>query len=270
MLESLKKFLEAGSSVLDNVLSSWLKPSAVNSAKEKYSSLESTRDGQLKILSAARSGEEDAVIYLYDQYLPLIRKVYWKYFIGPNKNYGKDKFQQEAVYDFISTAYEMLAGHGETSPYKTFNPDKFSVETNIVKQFSYYFFRYLQNEAIKLARSMTKGAFSNAKLNSEDSPEEKVSVSSYEDYLDNSTETATDDHAEAVTLRVMLNDFKDWLEANKDDKYTTVWNMKFQGYSMAEIAKALGLPREQYARVLWNKIRTWFLDKNPNARDFLN
>lgn len=266
----MKKFFEAMPSVLDNALSAWLTPDTVAAAKEVYAPLEKTRDGQLKILNDAQSGKELAVVYLYDQYMPLIQKVFWKYFIGPNKEYGKGKLQPEAVFDFVSVAYEMLAGHSTPSPYKTFNPAKFDDKTNIVKQFSYYAFRYLQNDAIHLAKAMTRGGMAQAKLNSDDSDEEKVTVTSYEDYLDNSTETASEDHAEISTLRIMLDNFRDWLKENKDEKFLTVWDMKSQGCSMQDIADELGLPMEQYARALWNKVKTWFIEQNPTAKEFLN
>lgn len=274
MLELIKDYLKSfkiSESMFDvnTIFSGWITPALENKLDKTYKDLENTREGQLKILEDAKNGDKMAIIYLYKSYLPLVTKAYWKYFIGPDKKAGSNKITQEAAQDFLTHAYELLADVNETSPYKTFDPSKFSTDTNLVKQFSYYFFRYLQNEAIKLAKKYNKGGFSSFKLNDKDINSPSVIkgdlMDPSEHVLDTreGSEEITPDHSNTTDLKIILDEFSDWLYSKEDLRYARIFKLKRAGFSLKDISEKLGLSSEQYARVLWNKIKNWFVERYP-------
>lgn len=276
MLELIKNYLKSNKLLessfdVNYVFSGWITPSLEKILDKKYKDLEKTREGQLQILEEARDGDRDAIIYLYKTYLPLVLKAYWKYFIGPDKKAGSNKITQEGAQDFLTHAYELLSDTNETSPYKTFDPSKFDDNANLIKQFSYYFFRYLQNEAIKLAKKYNKGAFSSYSFGKEGKNThdmfngDMMNPEEHRLSIDDNSEEVAPDHSDSTDLKIILDDFTEWLRNKEDKRYSKIFILKRKGYSLKDIAEKMNLTSEQYARSLWNKIKGWFIEKYPEA-----
>lgn len=244
----------------------------ISKAESIYKPLEDTQEGQKQILKDASEGNMDAVIYLYDKFKGLTRKVFYKYYLGPEKQYAQSKLDNNEVMDFLSVALSMLAGLTEPSPYKAYNPEVFSSDTNLVNQFSYYYFRYLQNEAFKLLRkNRGKNTIKRKETQIDDNgevmgdSEEKSTPTevSYDEYFSNSDEAATEDFSDSQNLTMIFDDFEKWL-ANKGEKYLDIWKMRRQDVSFADIADKLGYARPQIARNKFEIIKKWFIEKYPD------
>lgn len=223
----IEKLLEAV-----NAFDSYLSRSEVEESRLKYPDLKD-RNTQLQLLKDARAGNLDAVNVLYDEYKGLTAKAFWQYYLGPDKKYWPSRIRAGEDYDFASRAYELLASPNlKTSPYNTFDPNKFTTSTNLVKKFGYYFFRYLQNEAFKMLRKKgLKGIAGNIPKDT------NIEVASYEDVYDNSSEASAESHAEDIDLRVTLDSFLDTLP----NKFKKVFSLKRSGYSINDIAEKLGI-----------------------------
>lgn len=245
--------LTEGFKDVDGVLTAWLSPEAINEANSIWEEKAKTRDGQLEILDAAHNGEASAVNYLYNRFLPLVRKVFWKYYAGPDKKLAQDSKDQSNVINFSAIAYNMLSGAESPSPYNTFNPDKFDEKADLINQFSYYYYRYLQSEAFKLIRKERKGAFSGNKDSEEDS-----SVISYDDFASNTTEAAADDFSDDANLNLIYDDFTKWLSENKAPIYKDIWELLRSGMKPEKISEELNLANAQQVRNYFNRIKKYF------------
>lgn len=212
----------------------WVDGKRFNAAVQKYLPLSKTQEGQKQILQAARSGDSVAADFLFSAYKKIIAKAFWTYYLGPNKRYHQRRLEQGADADFASVAYNMLIGDEGTSPYKTFNPDKFTPEADLIKQFGYYLYRYLQNEAIKMIRAERMGGMTGNLKQGED-----VSTVGYEDHFENSREAATADFSSDVDMKLTLEAFLKKLRAESPKQYQ-IFTSRLKGKSLQEIADELG------------------------------
>lgn len=211
----------------------YLSKSDIDKAMKIYPDIKN-RNTQLKLLKDAKKRKLDAVNLLFYLYKGLISKAFWKFYLGPDKKYYAHRIKNREDYDFASKAYELLASgaSGTTSPWKTFNPDKFSDKTDLIKKFGYYFYRYLQSEAFKMIRqNKLKGLSGNV------SSSEEVSVASYEDTYEGDEQTSVASETENIDLAVTLDSFEESLP----EKYKKVFRLKRQGMSFADIAKKVGV-----------------------------
>lgn len=228
----------------------WISPVRLQRAKDKYEQMSHSQVGQKNILEDAKNGSVQAADFLFDKYKSIIAKAFWKYFLGPNQKMHKRRISSGADKDFASAAYEMLLGSGEdlgTSPYKTFNPNKFSPEADLIRQFGYYVFRYLQNEAFKMLRAeKMQGITGNVGADSD------FGVSSYEGMTTDVEGKPTGIEGEESALQspdtfTMSTDMKETLKAflqklkKENMKYYNVFLNRLQGKSVNETADALGI-----------------------------
>jgi len=224
-----------------NTFNTWISPVRINKANAEYDELSKTQEGQLKILNDAKNGSTVAADYLFYQYRPIIAKAFWKYFLGPNKKYHAQRIAAEADKDFASLAYHMLLGAEDPSPYRTFQPSKFDSKANLIKQFGYYLYRYLQNEAIKLIRAESLKGMTGNVASTDD-----VKVSTY----DSDEEISTQDTS------ITDVDFKEtWLaylkKLKKDyPKYYDVIKLRSRGLNLNQIASRLGVTEQSVRNYL--------------------
>lgn len=198
--------------------------------QDEFDPIAQTQEGQLQILDMAESGDSDAAMYLFSRYRKLIAKAFWKYYMGPNKRFHRSRLASGDDQEFASVAFEMLLGGAMPSPYKTFNPDKFSASTDLIKQFSYYIYRYLQNEAHKMNRATNmQGMVGN--VGASDSP----SITNYDD-----NELSVPSSAADIDHRATVDQFVDWL-SEESQVLADTFAFAQQGMSAADIATELGL-----------------------------
>ncbi len=211
----------------------YLSQADIEKAQAQYPNLKD-RATQIRVIGDAKQGDLEAVNLLYHTFKGLTAKAFWKYYLGPDKKYWPSRIRAGEDYDFASKAYELLASGdtGKTSPYATFNLDKFSDKTDLIKKFGYYFFRYLQNEAFKMLRAKKMQGLSGNVPKAEE-----INVASYEDVYDNTSETAVESETESIDLKLTLDSFIETLP----EKYKQVFNLKRQGMGILDIAKKLGI-----------------------------
>ena len=255
---------------VDSILRVWIPPEAVNKANEVWEEKVKTQEGQNECLSAAANSDKTAVNYLYNRFFPLIQKVFWKYYVGPNKELGVEKLSNQGVIEFASTAYSMLAGINNPSPYETFTPKKAAKASNfntadIINLFSYYYYRYLQSEAFKQIRRERPGAFSGY-MDHSNIP----SVASYDEYFQNS-DLASDssfegDETTKNTLNKIFDEFSDWLEDKKGKRYKDIFDGARNGEDFEDIAKRLGMTGRMQVRNHFNRIKNYFTEQYPDIK----
>lgn len=259
LLERILKLTEKALTA-NEIFSDWIKPEEVEALNEKFADLRKTQKGQKEILERASNGDEDAVLYLYYEYLPLTTKAFWKYYIGENKEFGVQKLYSGAASTLLIDAIELLSGRSETNPFRTFDAAVFSKDTDLIKQFSYYYYRYFQNECAKEWRKeKRKGLVGNLKS------DEDFSVESYENYLDNSEETAVSSSEDTSDLKIIMQDFKDWLKENNRDLEAQVFDLKLKEYNNEDIAEKLNIELKDVKRI-WFHIQKDFQAKYPDLR----
>jgi len=202
--------------------------SYVQKAKAAYGQIAQTQDGQKAILQQASSGDETAAIYLYDRLKKVVAKAFWKYYLGPNKRVHQKRMQGKADVEFVSLAFELLLdGDREPSPYKAFDASKFSPESDLIKQFGYYLYRYLQNEAFKLIRRQTTASGTGSADVSYDALENSDALQS---------ET---NHADQIDAQETSRAFYQFV-LRKKPELAPILKLMLQGFSTNEIAKKIG------------------------------
>lgn len=207
-------------------------------ALEMYDPLAKTQEGQLEILSQASKGKAEAAIYLYVRLVRVIAKAFWKYYLGPEKQHHQRRIKAGADREFISMVFEILMdGERNPSPYKTFDSSKFSSDADLIKQFAYYLYRYLQNEAFKHIRG---GDTTSGEVNFDDSGAEDEEFSA--------------DHAEDIDQRETLNAFYRFLLA-KDKKAAQIFKLASQGMQIQQIADKIGMSFVGTRRIVVTKIQ---------------
>lgn len=226
-----------------NTFDRWVSGQRASVAMSRYAELAGTQSGQKKILKDASNGDTVAADFLFLQLKKIIAKAFWKYFMGPKTTTHPLKISQGADEDFASIAYSMLMGQGDPSPYKTFNPAKFTKTADLIKQFGYYVYRYLQNEAVKIHREDKLGGMTgNLKQGTAD-----VKLSSYEDIAAPKesgfagaepavSNSFTSDIDERETIRVFLEHLKGLRPI-----YHDVFYWKLKGLSTEDVAKKLAV-----------------------------
>lgn len=227
-----------------DTFSKWVTPARIQAARSTYGDpLKLTQEAQLAILGDAADGNTIAADYLFDQYRRIISKAFWKYYMGPDKHYYQSRISAGDDVDFASMAYEMLLGGGEPSPYDTFKASKFTDKANLLKQFGYYLYRYLQNEAIKMIRASKMGGMTgNVKQQNAKNNAEKVSTVGYEDHFENNEEaSATDSFTDDVELEETVKAFLKYLKGGSKPIYHEVFLARLKGLSIEDTAAKLGI-----------------------------
>jgi DNA-directed RNA polymerase specialized sigma24 family protein len=219
-----------------NTFDNWITPKRQATAMSTYDEISRTQKGQKQILGAAASGDHVAADYLFLRLKGVIAKAFWKYFMGPDKGFHRAKIMQGSDKDFASIAYEMLLGSGKTSPYATFKFSGFSSSADLIKQFGYYFYRYMQNEAFKNLRADKLGGLAGNIKTGED-----VHTVGYEDHFENDENAASTDDYTAETNTQMA--FEALLQKLKKENltYYRVLVLKAKGFDVEAIAKKLDI-----------------------------
>lgn len=268
-LSILNRLREANGNKVDvsEIFDAFMSKASEQEAIAKWGPVAKTQEGQKQILNAAKNQDYSAVNYLYSRLKGTVYKVFWYYFIGPNKKLGVEKISNGDAAEFATEAYMMLAGLGRSNPYKTFNPDLFDEKADLISQFNYYYKGYLQNEAFKIIRRNNKGGFSgNRDLKGQEEmgyDSLDPSVASYDQYFQNSDETATEDFTNESALNVVFDDFGNWLKEHKSEKLAQIWGMVRDGLKYTEIAKKLNMSRPQMARNYYLKVVELFKQQHP-------
>lgn len=220
----------------------WVSGSRRVAAEREYAEAALTQDGQKQILQDAQNGSTTAADFIFVTLKAVIAKAFWKYYLGPNTATHQHKISSGADQDFASLAYSMLLGQADPSPYDTFNPKKFTKSANLIKQFGYYVYRYLENEATKIHRAENMGGMTgNVKSDSGG-----VNVTSYEgiaDVREDGTQAAnqpsvsdsfTSDIDERETIRVFLEHLQQLRPIYRD-----VFYYRLKGLSVDQVAAKL-------------------------------
>jgi hypothetical protein len=197
-------------------------------AHKAYDAMAQTQDGQKTILQNASSGDGLAAIYLYDRLQRVITKAFWKYYLGPNKATRQKRLEGGAASEFAQVAFEVLIdGNRQPSPYKTFDPKKFSTEADLIKQFGYYLYRYMQNEAFKML-----GAAAGNK------PKDVVEVG-YDAVGEAEGEAAVPSHSADIDEQIAMNDFYKYVK-RRAPAIADIAKLLMRGLSISEVADELG------------------------------
>jgi|LSQX01.3.fsa_nt_gb RNA polymerase sigma factor (sigma-70 family) len=214
----------------------WVDRNRAEKALATYYELSKTQDGQKHILTSASEGDSTAADYLFLTYKKIIAKAFWTYYLGPERRFHQRRLNAGADEDFASMAYEMLLGGEGTSPFKTFNPDKFTSSADLIKQFGYYYYRYLQNEAVKMIRAEKMGGVAG------NIPKgEEVSAVGYDDYFDNTVAASTpDSFVDEINLQETLRSFLNLLK-KENTTYYEIFKGRLQQESIKDIAERLGV-----------------------------
>jgi hypothetical protein len=225
--------LQEGISTFDE----WVSDQRFNKAMQQYLPLAKTQDGQKKILAAAAGGDTVAADYLFSAYKKIIAAAFWKYYLGPERRYHSKRLEAGADEDFASVAYTMLLGAEGTSPFKTFNASKFTAEADLIKQFGYYYYRYLQNEAVKMIRSEKLGGLSGGVDKGTE-----VSMVGYEDHFENSEEAASSDSfTDEIDLKETIAAFLKKLKRSDSPVDYEIFKGRLKQKSTTVLASELGM-----------------------------
>jgi len=219
-----------------NTFSKWVSPARLAKAKARYDAKALTQVGQTEILSDAEHGETAAADYLFNFLQKVIAKAFWTYYLGPDKSKHRARIENGADKDFASVAYSMLLGSGATSPFATFDASKFNAKANLLKQFGYYVYRYLQNEAFKMIRADKMSGMTGNIANKED-----VQVAGYEDHFENDEQASTgDSFTDKTDIQLTLKAFLKQLKTIKQ-VYYDVFKAKLDGMDTEAVAVKLGI-----------------------------
>lgn len=261
----------------DEIFSGWINPDQIEKIKTKFANKEKTHEGQLDILNAAANHDMDAAIYLYDRYKLLTLKLFWKYYIGDNREIGWQKIYNEEASDLASKSIELLSGNNDPDPFTSWDSSRYmdDLDINLINQFSYWYGRYFQNECVKLWMRERKGG-----LTGNYDEEIPVSVTSYDAMTDgqlgetedhsSSTEDEIEKKENQIALFNAIKDFKAWLKDNKPPRELAVFDLKLQGLKHGEIAKELKFGDEQIVSDVWLKLKKYWVERYPETKAMLN
>lgn len=232
----------------------WVDKNRAGLALNAYYEMSKTQEGQKQILKAASGGDTTAADYLFLVYKKIIAKAFWTYYLGPDKKYYQGRLSDGADEDFASVAYSMLLGSEGTSPYKTFSPDKFSPEADLIKQFGYYLYRYLQNEAMKMIRAEKMGGISGNVPT-----DQTVSTVGYEDHFENTEKASSDDSfTDEADMQATLKSFLQKLK-KENDTYYKIFKARMQQKGFEDIASELNISSQSVRNHL-KKIQQMYND----------
>lgn len=222
-----------------NTFNQWVTGARAEKALHTYYNMSKEQEGQKQILAAAKQGDSVAADYLFLVFKKIIARVFWKYYLGPDKKYYRKRIEEGAAEEFATIAYSLLLGGGSASPYNTFNLDKFTGEADLIKQFGYYFYRYLQNESIKAIR-----ADKMAGMTGNVSKDETVSTVSYEDTVENnlgdSVSYSSPSFEGNLADRDAYNQFLAELKSDEPVLYEILMK-RMSGLTSNQIARQMGI-----------------------------
>jgi len=219
---NISRFLEAVSGFDD-----YLDKRSIERA-EKYAQDKT----DLEILTDAKEGKRNALVYIYHQGKKIITHVFWKYFMGPNKRFAQKRILSGDDKLFAAEAFLLLAGNSDivvgNGPLGTFNPEIYKPHDQI-KKFNYYFERYLMRMAFSIISERKRRGMTGQ------GAAEKVSISSYDTYGDNIEPEGNhaNDHLE------MEDAIKDFISKLKG-KRKEVMSLRMKGKDYQEIADIMG------------------------------
>jgi hypothetical protein len=229
--------LSEGIKAFDNFLSQ----KDIDEAVKKWNDKSSDYKGQIEIINAAKAKDKTAINWLFSTLKKVIAKAFWKYYVGPIKQYGMSKINERKDLEFAAEIYAMLLGDPEAgaNPLDTFKPDKFSQKTNIIEKFAYYLLRYCESVAFQMLRADTRGGVTGQVRTSKG--EEDISTVSYDEYFSNedlhqAVESTTDD----LDIRDAFNRFLEKLKKEDERKYA-ILSLKVIGDDTKAIAEKLGI-----------------------------
>jgi DNA-directed RNA polymerase specialized sigma24 family protein len=237
-----------------STFNNWVSRSRAEKALATYYEMSKTQEGQKQILAAASSGDVVAADYLFLVYKKIIAKAFWTYYLGPQKQYHQKRLAMGADEDFASVAYSMLLGADGTSPYKTFNPEKFRPSADLIKQFGYYLYRYLQNEAVKMIRTEKMGGIAGNIPRGQE-----VSTVEYEDHFENTPQaSSSDSFTGEVDMQETLKAFLQKLK-QENTTYYNIFKARMQQKDFNTIAKELGMSSQSVRNHL-KKIQQMYIE----------
>jgi hypothetical protein len=216
-------------------------------ARERYGHLANSQEGQIEILKAASKGTPLAAIFLYDRLQKVIAKAFWKYHMGPNKSTHHNRIKAGAAKDFVSLAFELLMdGKRSPSPYTTFDPSKFSPQSDLIKQFAYYLYRYLQNESVK-------------QYGSEQTPAGETTIGYDQAGIEDEQSVAS--HSEDIDERETQRAFYNYVK-QQDAKSAQILKLAMRGMEASEIAKELNMSQMGVRNIIIKKLKVYWEEFN--------
>lgn len=282
-----------------------LSQSDIAEANEAWADFADDYDGQVELLQAAKEGDITAINYLYLQLIPQVSSVFWNNFVGKDARYRRQRIEQGDHLAYASMVYEVLLsasiqtgdeeavkarmkGHsgaedveqeyadlmGTASPLRTFDPEVFDEDTNLIQKFGFYLIGALKNEAIKYNRKERRGGLTGKKGAGDVEDAKNVSYEAHFDSNDEHTHDFEDfaktenseswsqfvkdpalDAGREPTARDVLRDFLDQEDkfnvASVADKYgATNQTIRNRLGGMADILQKHGIDQQAFGQLL--------------------
>lgn len=280
-----------------------LSQSDIAEANEAWADFADDYEGQVELLQAAKDGDITAINYLYLQLIPQISSVFWNNYLGKDARHRRRRIEQGDHLAYASMVYEVLlsasiqtgdeeavkakmratsgasdveqeyeALMGTASPLRTFDPEVFDTDTNLIQKFGFYLIGALKNEATKHNRRERRGG-----LTGKTTGDDEVSNVSYEATFDGDDERAHEfagyaatenqdswerfvadsalDAGREPTARDVLRDFLDQEEkfnvAEVAEKYgATNQTIRNRLGGMADILQKHGIDQKAFGQLL--------------------
>lgn len=215
-------------------------------AKEEWEGFEDTYEGQLALIEAAKDRESNAVKYIFSLLLPIITKVFWDKYLGKSSVHRARRMAQGDDKEFLGEVFMLLLD--DESPLDSFDPTKYSRETNLIQKLGYYIMRYLEHLTRKLNRATTrKGLTGKLKKDEHDN----LQMGSYEAHYENNDDIATEqDFLEGVAFDQWTDFVLDpTLDEQKSPTYREVLTavLDQESFNVTQLAKSLMPERGQAA-----------------------
>lgn len=215
----------------------WIDDNRLNAAVIKWQPKRKTQEGQKEILKAAASGDATAADFLFLTYTKLISRAFWKYYIGPDKRYSRVKLANQEDKEFASVAYTILLGKEKPNPHKSFNPDVFDKDADLIKQFGYYFYNYLGNYSRKTYRKAAAAGLTGRPQN------EEIRVVSYDRLGGSLSDPDQHSFEDEVVLEHSLKQYVQLLK-DTNEKFYDIFMLRAKGKTVDEVAEILGFTRQ--------------------------
>ena len=263
--------------------------SAVKDAKAKWADIVKTRDGQKQCLKAA--GEEDdwaATIYLYNRYLGLTCKAFWKYYVMGDRSELR-AYNDEAKYKLAHAALLLLhgipqyirnTGESEANPFRSFKAEKYKAGKDILDSFGFWYARYFKDVCLQEyqhpdtagvtnysgAAPLRTASYDELAPNDENGPNSPASLVRSNDLESVSYIEDPEQRQDLMNLRAILNDFEAWLKAEKTPDYMTVWVDFLADKSARPAAEKLNTSIEEIHRMRAN-LKNWLKKRYPQLEE---
>lgn len=275
-------------------------------AQEAWGDLADDHAGQVEILQAAKDGDITAINYLYLALIPQISSVFWNNFVGKDTRHQRRRIEQGDHLAYASMVYEVLlsasvqtgseddvkarmknqSGYsdvdaeyealmGTASPLRTFDPDVFDEDTDVIKKFGFYLIGALKNESIKYNRKERRGGLTGKRVSNDMDDAKNVSyeahfdgaedarTNAYSDYEDTDNDESWEqfvkdpalDSGREPTSRDVLRDFLDQEDkfdvTSVAEKYgATNQTIRNRLGGMADILQKHGIDQSAFQRML--------------------